>query len=135
MKYIPTLFVISITLTGILYGRFIEITSESEFNSLMADRTQPIIIKFAADWCGACQAVATPFKEVAEDSKFDYIDFYHINIDKMAELTKKYGIIGVPTFIFINNTKEIQRESGVKDVSTFKKHFTEKINELFKRKK
>ena len=50
---------------------------------------------------------------------FGYITFYHVNIDKLPELTKKYSIIGIPTFVFIDNQKEFQRENGVKNVDLF----------------
>ena len=107
-----------------------EIKSESMFNALLADNNGFIVIKFAADWCGACQAVKKTFEDIAENKDFSNVTFYTINIDTLPELTKKYNIIGVPTFIFIHNKKEIKRESGIKNSNTFEKEFTNNLKAL-----
>lgn len=117
--------------TFMLNGSIIEIDSEAAFNSLMADNANPTVVKFAADWCGACQAIKKPFEDIANNPYFGYITFYHVNIDKVPGLTKKYNIIGVPTFIFMEGKKESQRESGVKNINIFEKEFTDKLKTIF----
>lgn len=131
MSYIKSLLIISIIITTGIHGRLIEVASEDVFNSLMADNHRPTILKFAAHWCSACQSITAPFKEIAESNEFNDVDFYIIDIDKMPDLTKKYSIIGIPTFIFIDNKKEIKRESGVKDPVDFKKYFSNKVTQTF----
>lgn len=131
MNYIKSLLLMSIIITTGIDGRLIEVASEDVFNSLIADNNQPTIIKFAAHWCSACQSITAPFKEIAESNEFKDVDFYVIDIDKMPNLTKKYSIIGIPTFIFMENKKEIKRESGVKDPIDFKKYFSNTVTQTF----
>lgn len=131
MNYTKILFTITMLVSIALRATIIEIESEGTFNSLMADNAKPIIIKFAADWCGACQAISQPFKNIADSPHFGYITFYHVNIDKVPDLTKRYGIIGIPTFIFIDNKKEVSRESGVKNIDLFEKDFSDKLKNIF----
>jgi len=131
MNYKKLLLVISVAITPLAHATIIDIESEANLTSLMADNGSPIVIKFAANWCGTCQAIKDSFEKIANDPKFGYITFYHVNIDKLPELTKKYSIIGIPTFVFINNLKEFQRENGVKNVDLFYRDFSKKLMDIF----
>jgi thioredoxin 1 len=37
---------------------------------------------------------------------------YKIDVDKNRDLVEKYGIRSVPTFIFFENGKEVERKTG-----------------------
>jgi len=67
------------------------------------------VLYFTADWCNPCQKVKPIVKEINKDSvtKFQMID-----VDSEMELTKKFEIRSVPTFILIKNGTEIKRTTG-----------------------
>jgi len=67
------------------------------------------VLYFTADWCNPCQKVKPIVEEMNKDSvtKFQMID-----VDSEMELTKKFEIRSVPTFILIKNGTEIKRTTG-----------------------
>ena len=67
------------------------------------------VLYFTADWCNPCKKVKPIVEEMNKDSvtKFQMID-----VDSEMELTKKFEIRSVPTFILIKNGKEIKRTTG-----------------------
>jgi len=67
------------------------------------------VLYFTADWCNPCKKVKPIVEEMNKDSitKFQMID-----VDSEMELTKKFEIRSVPTFILIKDGKEIKRTNG-----------------------
>lgn len=66
---------------------------------------------FTAEWCGPCKRVRPIVEEVNRDSA---IKFQIIDADDNLNLCKKYSITSIPTFILIEDEKEISRMSGAK---------------------
>lgn len=67
------------------------------------------IFYFTAEWCSPCKKV----KPIAEELNRDGIAaFQFIDADQEIELVKKFEIRSVPTFILIEDGKEIKRISG-----------------------
>jgi len=67
------------------------------------------VLYFTADWCNPCKKVRPIVEEMNKDSitKFQMID-----VDLEMELTKKFEIRSVPTFILTKDGKEIKRTTG-----------------------
>ena len=67
------------------------------------------VLYFTADWCNPCKKVKPIVEEMNKDSitKFQMID-----VDSEMELTKKFEIRSVPTFILTKDGKEIKRTTG-----------------------
>lgn len=79
-------------------SKVIDITSEQQFNDLLASG-QPVLIKFSATWCPACNSQAPIFAEVSKqyDGK---VGFYNVDYDKLKPLAKSQGVRALPTLIF-----------------------------------
>ena len=62
-----------------------------------------IVIDFFANWCGPCKTVAPEFTRL--DSVYNDIVFLKVDVENndSQELTKKFKIKSLPTFIFLNN--------------------------------
>ncbi len=74
------------------------------------------ILYFTADWCNPCERT----RPIAEDlSKEGIVDFKFIDVDTELELIKQFKILSVPTFILIENDKEIKRMNGAKTREQF----------------
>jgi thioredoxin 1 len=67
------------------------------------------VLYFTADWCNPCKKVKPIVEEMNKDSitKFQMID-----VDLEMELTKKFEIRSVPTFILIKDGVEVKRITG-----------------------
>ena len=67
------------------------------------------VLYFTADWCNPCKKVKPIVEEMNKDS---IIKFQMIDVDLEMELTKKFEIRSVPTFILTKDGKEIKRTTG-----------------------
>lgn len=69
------------------------------------------ILKFEAEWCGQCKALAPILKKVLENHTD--ITLTIVNIETEEETTLKYNIRNLPTLVFIKDNIEVGRTSGV----------------------
>ena len=68
------------------------------------------VFYFTADWCQPCKKV----KPIVEDMKREGFQFQMIDADYEQLLVKQFKVSSVPTFILIEDRKEINRISGAK---------------------
>jgi thioredoxin 1 len=68
------------------------------------------VFYFTADWCGPCKKV----RPIVEELKRDQSDvkFQIIDVDSEGELTRKFEVKSIPTFIRIEDGKEVARVTG-----------------------
>ena len=69
------------------------------------------ILKFEAEWCGQCKALAPILKRVLENHTD--ITLTTVDIETEEEITLKYNIKNLPTLVFIKDDIEVGRTSGV----------------------
>jgi thioredoxin-like negative regulator of GroEL len=67
------------------------------------------VFYFTADWCGPCKRVKPIVADLDRDGD---IKFQLIDVDSNFELVKSYQIQSVPTFVLIEDNKEIARTTG-----------------------
>ncbi len=78
------------------------------------------VLYFTADWCNPCQRT----KPIAEELKRDgLIDFQFIDADSEMELVKRFEIKSIPTYILIEDGKEVKRMNGAKTREQFLEFF------------
>lgn len=69
------------------------------------------ILKFEAEWCGQCKALAPILTRVLENHTD--ITLTIVDIETEEETTLKYNIRNLPTLVFIKDNIEVGRTSGV----------------------
>ena len=67
---------------------------------------------FTADWCNPCKKVKPIVEEINRDSA---IKFQMIDVDSEIELAKRFEVMSVPTFILMDDGKEINRIIGAQN--------------------
>lgn len=74
------------------------------------------VFYFTAEWCNPCQRT----RPIAEELKRDgIIDFQFIDADVEMELVKRFEIKSIPTYILIEDGKEVKRMNGAKTREQF----------------
>lgn len=68
------------------------------------------MVKFGASWCAPCKVLSKTIASVLPD--FTSLNYQDIDTDDEPELSKQYKIKSVPTVIFFQDGKEIDRISG-----------------------
>lgn len=87
----------------------VSVTELSEFEGLL--RTAPFVfVDFYADWCGPCRMVAPLVETLAKGNPA--VKFVKVNVDHAQELTRRYGISAMPTFLAFANGNKIGEVMG-----------------------
>lgn len=82
----------------------------AEFDSVV--ESAPLaVVDFWADWCGPCKALSPVIEALAE--KYDgKVLLGKVNVDDERELAIRYGVMSIPTVVFLKNGREFDRKVG-----------------------
>lgn len=69
-----------------------------------------VIVDFYAVWCGPCKMMH-PIMEQLKDL-YDDIKIIKVNVDNHEELSRKYGIMSIPTIILFKNGTIAEKNVG-----------------------
>lgn len=86
----------------------IHLENEKEFNNLIED--EKVLVDFYATWCGPCQLISPIIEEVAKEN--ENIKVIKIDVDKFPELSRKCGIMSIPTLMVFSKGKEVKKHIG-----------------------
>ncbi|GHT66133.1 thioredoxin [Bacteroidia bacterium] len=101
-----------------------EIT-DSNFEAIVLQSTQPAVVDFWATWCGPCRAVAPIIEELA--AEYDgRIVVGKVDVDSNNDITAQYGIRNIPTVLFFKDGVLVDKVVG----ATAKSTFTAKLDAL-----
>ncbi|HLE76382.1 MAG TPA: thioredoxin [Candidatus Babeliales bacterium] len=87
----------------------ISVTQEN-FDKDVLQASKPVVVDVYATWCGPCQQMEPIFQEL-EKEMTGYV-FAKLNVDETRDLAIKYGVISVPTFLFIKNGQVKAKQTG-----------------------
>ena len=85
----------------------------NNFNEVISEKDKLIVLDFWASWCGPCKMLA-PIFETAE-GKYPNVIFGKVNVDEEEEIARQYGIVSIPTLIFIKNGEVVKKSVGYVD--------------------
>ena len=86
------------------------ITNEN-FETEVAQATQPVVVDFWAEWCQPCKMLTPVLDKVAE--KFQgQLKVVKCNVDENQELAMKYGVMSIPNLIFFKDGQVINQALG-----------------------
>lgn len=81
------------------------------FDAEIKESKKPVVIDVFATWCGPCQHMAPFFEELSQEFSEKYT-FGKINIDEARDIAVEFGIMSVPTFLFLKNGELVAQEVG-----------------------
>lgn len=76
------------------------------------------MVDFWADWCGPCKMVAPSVEQIAKEYEGKVL-VGKVNIDEEPELAQRFGIMSIPTLVFLKNGQEVERKVGVMPQEAF----------------
>ena len=68
----------------------VQYATDSTFQDLVLESTQPVLVDFYADWCGPCQRLAAVLEELAAENP--QASIVKVNVDQCPGLAQRYRI-------------------------------------------
>ena len=95
---------------------------EEEFEEKVLKNNKKVLVDFYADWCGPCRMLSPIIEEIAKEN--DEYEFVKVNVDDCHEVSRKYGVMSIPTLIVFEN--------GVEKKKTLGFHSLDEVKEFLK---
>jgi thioredoxin 1 len=99
---------------------------EGTFQTEVLDSNEPVLVDFSAVWCQPCKMLDPVVKQLAGewDGKVKVVK---IDADENQNLVMQYGVMGIPTLLFMKNGEVKERVTGYlpkeKLIAKFGPHF------------
>lgn len=87
------------------------ITAEN-FNDKVIQNTTPVLLDFGAAWCGPCKTLEPQIEQLTKEYAGSLL-IGHVDVGEQPELASRYGVLGVPTLLFMHKGRVVQQLSGV----------------------
>ena len=88
----------------------------NDFDSEIA--SGKVLVDFWATWCGPCRMLAPILEQLETEAKD--VKICKVNVDEQPELSKRFGIMSIPTLILFKNGKQADKSVGLVDLDTLK---------------
>ncbi len=100
--------------------------TEENFKKEVLEATVPVLVDFWAPWCGPCRLIA-PFVEELAKEYDGKLKVGKLNVDDNPAVASSYGIMSIPTLIFVKQGKVMDQSVGALSKSELKKKAQELI--------
>ena len=85
--------------------------TKENFNEEVMNSDVPVLVDFYADWCGPCKMMSPVVEKIAEKYA-DVAKVGKVNVDDQQELARQFGIMSIPSFVFIKNGEKVDQAMG-----------------------
>jgi len=82
--------------------------NEENFNELIS--SGEVLVDFFATWCGPCRMLSPVLEEMSTERSG--VKIVKIDVDECPNLSRKYGVMSVPTLFLFKDGKEISKQNG-----------------------
>lgn len=76
------------------------------------------MVDFWAGWCGPCNMLGPLVEELSEQYGGKVLTG-KVNVDQEPELARRFGVVNIPTVVFLKNGREFDRLVGVMPPEAF----------------
>ena len=87
------------------------VLTDENFESTLNGTKVLVVVDFWASWCGPCMMMSPVFEQAAAKYQGRAV-LAKMNVDENRAVPEKFGIYGIPTFVFFREGKEVGRAVG-----------------------
>ena len=70
----------------------------------------PTLVDFWAEWCGPCKSMHPVFERLSK--KYSNVKFARVNVDSNQNISMKYAVQSIPTFIMFKSGQIVDKMMG-----------------------
>jgi thioredoxin 1 len=100
--------------------------SDTTFENEVLKSELPVVVDFWAEWCGPCKMLTPILEEIAVEMEGKVL-FGKVNVDDNPQAAAKYGIVSIPSLLFIKDGNVAEQHTGLLAAAPLK----EKIKKIF----
>ena len=87
------------------------ISNANEFDNILASAgDRLVVVDFSATWCGPCKMIAPAYDDISKE--YENVVCLKIDVDEVPDITERYQVMAMPTFLFLRGKKVVERFSG-----------------------
>ena len=95
------------------------VASTDHFNKILKQSGgQLLVFDLYADWCAPCRILSPILEEIAREHR-KKTAVYKINVDYLPEISRMFGVSGIPLVVFVKNGKAVHQLTGVHPKDTY----------------
>ena len=83
--------------------------NSSNFDQIISAET-PTLVDFWAEWCGPCKSMHPVFESL--EKQYPKIKFARVNVDQNQNISMKFSVQSIPTFIMFKSGQIIDKMMG-----------------------
>jgi thioredoxin 1 len=87
--------------------------SDADFKTEVLDSETPVLVDFWAEWCVPCHMVSPVVEEIGQE-KGASLRVLKLNIDENPDVTRKFGVMSIPSLILFKAGEEVTRVVGAR---------------------
>ncbi len=93
-------------------GNTVAVT-DSNFDEVVLQSTNPVLVDFWATWCRPCQMVAPILEELTQEYS-GRLTIAKLDVDQNQQTAQKYRVMSIPTMIIFKQGKPVANIVGFK---------------------
>lgn len=96
------------------------VLTDANFEAEVLKSDVLVLVDFWAPWCGPCRVTSPLIEKLAGEYAGKPVKIGKINVDENQVTAEKYGVMSIPTFLFIKQGEVIDQLVGAQPEGAFR---------------